>query len=108
MDSSVLGGDVRVRESKRSGGWWVSKPKPPVVIIGAGSEVCGRIVIENQDTRLYVHDSARVGAVEGATAQPFQAGPRNDQAPLNGQGTNPASTGLRYRGATLRFTARDP
>jgi hypothetical protein len=73
MDGSVVAGDVRVRESKRSGGWWGSKPKPPVVIIGAGSEVRGRIVIENPDTRLYVHETARVGAVEGATAQPFQA-----------------------------------
>lgn len=36
-------------------------------------EVRGRIVIENPDTRLYVHETARVGAVEGATAQPFQA-----------------------------------
>jgi DUF4097 and DUF4098 domain-containing protein YvlB len=73
MDASFVAGDVRVREAKRSGGWWGSKPKPPVVIIGAGSEVRGRILIENPDTRLYIHETARVAAVEGATAQRFQA-----------------------------------
>jgi DUF4097 and DUF4098 domain-containing protein YvlB len=73
QDASIVAGDVRVHQPKLSSGGWGRKPKPPVVIIGAGSEVRGRVIIENPDTQLYIHETARVGAVEGATAQRFQA-----------------------------------
>lgn len=67
LDGTVVGGDLVVHKPK--GGWsWGNKTKPPVVVIGEGSEVRGRLLIENDETKVYVHENARVGAVEGVQA----------------------------------------
>lgn len=67
IDGTVVAGDVVIHKTK--GGWsWGSKPKPPVLVIGAGSEVRGRIVVENPDAKVFVHESARIGTIEGAQA----------------------------------------
>lgn len=44
--------------------------KPPRIVIGPDAEVRGDLVFE-RDVELYVHDTARIGRVEGATAQRF-------------------------------------
>lgn len=67
LEGSMVGGDLIVRKPK--GNWgWNAKHKSPVVVIGPGSEVRGRLLIENDQTRLYVSNSARVGAIEGVRA----------------------------------------
>lgn len=72
LDGTVVAGDLVVHKSK---GWSWGKTKPPVVVIGAGSEVRGRILVENEETRLYVHESARIGAVEGVSVQKYAGNP---------------------------------
>lgn len=70
LDGTIVAGDLIVRKPK--GNWsWGSKSKPPVVIIGAGSEIVGRILVENEDAKVYVNDTARIGAVEGVTVTKF-------------------------------------
>ena len=70
LDGTIVAGDLIVRKPKRN--WsWGGKSKPPVVIIGAGSEVVGRILIENDETKVYVNQTARVGAVEGVSVISF-------------------------------------
>lgn len=70
VDGSIVGGDVIVRKPKGNFGWgW--KSKAPVVVIGPGSEVRGRVLIENDSTKLYVSDSARVGSIDGVKAITF-------------------------------------
>jgi DUF4097 and DUF4098 domain-containing protein YvlB len=64
LAGTIVAGDLIVRKSKGNWGWG-QKSKPPVVVIGAGSEVGGRIIIENEEAKVYIHESARVGAVEG-------------------------------------------
>ncbi len=68
VDASTVNGDVIVIKSKNSGWNWGYRPKPPVVVIGEGSEVRGKIRSENPETRLFVHESARIGEVEGVAA----------------------------------------
>lgn len=70
---SILIGSGSVVE----GGLLVRKPKgmsfdnrPPRVVIGPDAEVRGTMVFE-REVRLYVHDRARVGTIQGATAQRF-------------------------------------
>lgn len=70
LAGTIVAGDLIVRKPKGNWGWG-SKSKPPVVVIGAGSEIGGRILVENAEAKLYVHDSARVGAVEGVQAVKF-------------------------------------
>lgn len=69
-DGTIVGGDLIVRKAKGNWGWG-NKRKPPVVVVGPGSEVRGTLRIENEETRVYVHENARVGAVEGAQAQRY-------------------------------------
>ncbi len=71
--ATIVAGDLVVAKNKSFGWSWGSKPKPPVVVIGEGSEVRGRILIENEATKLYVHQNARIGEVVGVTAQRFSA-----------------------------------
>jgi len=71
--ATVVAGDLIVSKNKSWGWNWGNKPKPPVVVIGEGSEVRGRILIENDQTKLYVHQNARIGEVVGVTAQRFSA-----------------------------------
>lgn len=69
-DGTVIGGDLIVHKAKGNWGWG-SKARPPVIVIGAGSEVRGTLRIENPEAKVYVHDSARVGAVEGVQVQRY-------------------------------------
>jgi len=73
LSESTVGGDLVVRKAKSSGWNWGSKPKPPVVVIGENSEVRGEIRIENEATKLYVHENARIGKISGVIAQRFSA-----------------------------------
>jgi hypothetical protein len=42
----------------------------PRVVIGAGSVVAGSLVFEHE-VELFVHTTAKIGPVTGATARPF-------------------------------------
>lgn len=69
-DSHVKGG-VRVEKPNNHGfsmGW--GKQRPPRIVIGPNAVVDGPLVFE-RDVTLYVHDSARIGKVTGATARPY-------------------------------------
>ena len=70
LAGTIVAGDLIVHKSKNSWGWG-NKSKPPIVVIGAGSEIVGRILVENAEAKLYVHDSARVGAIEGVQATKY-------------------------------------
>lgn len=69
-DSRVRGG-LRVEKPNRHGfsiDW--GKQRPPRIVIGPNAVVDGPLVFEREVT-LYVHASARIGKVTGATAQPY-------------------------------------
>ena len=68
VDGSIVAGDLIVRKPKGNNWNWGKQPKPPVVIVGEGSEVRGKLLIENDRTRLFVHENARIGTVEGVQA----------------------------------------
>jgi len=56
---------------KPSTGWWNSgKSRKPRIVVGPGSVVEGALVFE-REVELFVHASAKVGAVTGATAQAY-------------------------------------
>lgn len=64
VDSHVRGG-IRY---KKPGHQWISfNARDPKVIIGPNARVDGPLVFEHE-VELYVHESARIGAVTGATA----------------------------------------
>lgn len=66
IGSHVKGG-IKVEKPRR----WSMKPRrDPRIIIGPNAVVEGPLVFERPVT-LYVHTSARIGAVTGATAKPF-------------------------------------
>lgn len=59
---------------EKPGGKWGTrwgKPKRPRVVIGPGAVVEGDLAFEREVT-LYVHQSARIGHVRGATARRFE------------------------------------
>src|SRR5690606_40628565 len=66
-DGSVVEGTVRY--SKPSGWHW-SASRDPRVVIGRDSEVRGELVFE-REVELYVHESAKIGKVTGATVQRY-------------------------------------
>lgn len=66
LTRSAVRGDI-VLHKPASNNWWGAKNKPPVLVIGPGSSVNGRIVLEHEAV-LYVHESARVGTIEGGKA----------------------------------------
>ena len=71
VGSHVKGG---IHVEKPSGNWnlrW-GKPKVPRVVIGPEAVVEGPLVFE-REVKLYVHQSARIGNVSGATAQRYSA-----------------------------------
>lgn len=77
VGSHVKGG-IRVEKPGKSWGVRLGKPKVPRVVIGANAVVEGALMFEREVT-LYVHQSARVGAVSGATAQRYNgASPPKD------------------------------
>ena len=72
--AAVARGGVRVRRpTKPIGGSVINirpKPLPPRIVIGPQAVVDGSLVFEHPVT-LYVHRSARTGAIQGATAIAF-------------------------------------
>ena len=66
---SVVKGGIKIEKSKS---WLQNKPKrDPRVIIGPNAVVEGALVFE-RPVKLYVHKTARIGPVTGATAQAFE------------------------------------
>lgn len=65
-DSRIDGGLLVEKPS----GWSWGKQKLPRVVIGPNAVVQGRLVFR-REVELYVSSSARIGAVEGATARTF-------------------------------------
>ncbi|MBW8811110.1 MAG: hypothetical protein JF591_20350 [Lysobacter sp.] len=69
-DSHVKG-RIHVEKPNRSGfNWNWKKQDPPRIVIGPNAVVDGPLVFE-RDVVLYVHASARIGAVTGATAKRY-------------------------------------
>lgn len=66
IGSHVKGG-IKVEKPR---GWSMKLRRDPRIIIGPNAVVEGPLVFERPVT-LYVHTSARIGAVTGATAKPF-------------------------------------
>jgi hypothetical protein len=53
-------------------GWWSwGGEKLPTVVVGPEAEVRGPMVFR-REVRLYVHASARIGEVRGATVRRFE------------------------------------
>lgn len=69
VGSHVKGG-IHVEKPGKNWGIRLGKPKVPRVVIGPNAVVDGPLVFEREVT-LYVHQSARIGAVSGATAQRY-------------------------------------
>lgn len=63
---SVVEGGLLMREPKG----WNMENRPPRVVIGPDAEVRGTLTFE-REVRLYVHERARVGRIDGATPQRF-------------------------------------
>jgi len=75
--SHVKGG---IHVEKPSGNWGLNwgKKKVPRIVIGPNAVVEGSLVFE-REVKLYVHQSARIGSVSGATAQRYAtASPPNN------------------------------
>lgn len=64
---SRVEGGITVRKPT---GWSWGKQRTPRVTIGAGAVVEGTLLFE-REVELFVHDSATVGRIEGATAKRF-------------------------------------
>jgi len=67
VGSKVRGG---LRVEKSTGFFNTDNKKPPRIVIGPHAEVNGPLVFE-RPVVLYVHTSAKIGPVTGATATPF-------------------------------------
>lgn len=67
VDSHVRGG---LRVQKSQGMFNIEPKRDPRIIIGPNAVVEGSLVFERQ-VKLYVHKSAKIGTVTGATAQSF-------------------------------------
>ena len=69
VHSSVVDGGILVEKPDTN--WsWGSKPRIPRIVVGAGSVVNGPMVFE-RDVELFVHTTAKVGTITGATPQAF-------------------------------------
>lgn len=62
--NTVLAGDLTVRKPTGMGIGWGNSNKKPVIVIGAGVEVRGRIVLE-REAELLIDPAARVGQIVG-------------------------------------------
>lgn len=63
---SLIEGGLLIRKPKG----WSTESRAPRIVIGPDAEVRGDLVFE-REVRLYVHDRARIGRVEGATPQRY-------------------------------------
>lgn len=76
-DSRVKGG-IRVEKPTGNFGFRLGKQKIPRIVIGPNAVVEGPMVFE-REVKLYVHASARIGSVSGASAQRYDgANPPRD------------------------------
>jgi DUF4097 and DUF4098 domain-containing protein YvlB len=68
---SIVRGGILV-EKPQGSGWfnWGGNTRVPRVVIGPNATVEGSLVFE-REVELFVHDSAKIGSVKGATAQKF-------------------------------------
>lgn len=64
-DGSVVHGGLRVRDAEGD-----PKGRPPRIVIGRGSEIHGELRFDRK-VELYVHETARIGPVSGASAVSF-------------------------------------
>ena len=67
---SYVHGDVRVRKSSGTSWIRIGTSRTPRIVIGPDAVVDGDLDFEHE-VRLYVHESARTGAITGATPIPF-------------------------------------
>ena len=68
---SHVKGRIHVEKPNRGGfNWNWKKQEPPRIVIGPNAVVDGPLVFE-REVELYVHDSARIGPVTGATAKRY-------------------------------------
>jgi hypothetical protein len=68
LSDSLVKGDIIIEEDNSWSLFSWGNNKKPRVIIGPNSEVKGS-VIARQDIELYIHESAKVGSIEGAEAE---------------------------------------
>lgn len=70
LDGSRIAGGITIE--KPSTGWfnWGGNPRVPKIVIGPNSEVVGPMVFK-REVELFVHESARIGRVEGAEAKRY-------------------------------------
>lgn len=68
-EGSTVRGGIRIEKPSMSWFNW-GEPKKPRVVIGANAVVEGDLVFE-REVELFVHESATVGRIEGATAKRF-------------------------------------
>lgn len=68
-DGTVVDGDVLIKKPRSGWGFSWGKKKGPTVVIGANVEVKGRILVENEYTKLYIDPTAKVGGIEGIEPQ---------------------------------------
>lgn len=74
-DSRVKGG-IKVEKPHGSFGSWFGKPKIPHIVIGPNAVVEGPLVFE-REVKLYLHTSAKTGAISGAIAVRYDGTPPN-------------------------------
>lgn len=67
-DHARVDAGIHVKQSKMS--WFSGHARAPVIKIGPNASVGGDLVFE-REVELYVHPSAHVGAIRGATAKPW-------------------------------------
>lgn len=71
VGSHVKGGIHVGKPNKGWSGFWRSKPKIPRIVVGPNAVVDGSLMFE-REVKLYVHSSARIGSLRGATAVRFE------------------------------------
>lgn len=69
---SRLQGGIHVEKPTGAWGFRMGKPKVPKIVIGPDAVVEGPLVFE-REVKLFVHQSARIGSVTGATAQRYSS-----------------------------------
>jgi hypothetical protein len=70
LDGSRIAGGITIE--KPNSGWfnWGGNSRVPKIVIGPDSEVAGPMVFE-REVELFVHETARIGTVQGAEAQRY-------------------------------------
>jgi hypothetical protein len=71
VGSHVHGG-IHVEKVNNHGWFQMNKPKPPRIVIGPNAQVDGPLIFE-REVVLYVHSTAKVGRISGATPIAFSS-----------------------------------